>query len=376
MKSSIARFSGLSVFLIVLGALSAAGGALVFVNGLAAGAQQQRAASNARLAGARVETLIAPYQAAARALATRAAELGLMGDNKAAERAAFASLLAPALPAVLKLRLLPAGTRATDTAIPELSYACLDLLERREKGLSVPDAELHVPGTPSAHIDVSAPVTGAGDDKTLLGHVLLSLDPKMLNAALTTQAADGYAELRQVTPRGEFIVLASGGDAARKDGEPVATHNIANTSWRLAFWPAASTAAPSTVELALIGGAALAALLLFGLAVALPRRALAAALKHDVELLATLFNDVRTGVLMGQYPFRLQELGELAQPLRVSGAAMIEDRRIDWSTGAAQITPATLLHSHHNRGVKRMRSLVIQDEGLHHYTRTPGFSFD
>lgn len=56
--------------------------------------------------------------------------------------------------------------------------------------------------------------------------------------------------------------------------------------------------------------------------------------------------------------------------------SMIENQRVDWSNGAAQITPATLLHSHHNHGSKRMRSLVIQDEGLHHYTRTPGFSFD
>jgi gentisate 1,2-dioxygenase len=56
--------------------------------------------------------------------------------------------------------------------------------------------------------------------------------------------------------------------------------------------------------------------------------------------------------------------------------SMIDGQRVDWSTGAAQITPATALHSHHNRGAKRMRSLVIQDEGLHHYTRTPGFSFD
>jgi gentisate 1,2-dioxygenase len=56
--------------------------------------------------------------------------------------------------------------------------------------------------------------------------------------------------------------------------------------------------------------------------------------------------------------------------------SMIENQRVDWSDGAAQITPPTLLHSHHNRGTKRMRSLVIQDEGLHLYTRTPGFSFD
>jgi gentisate 1,2-dioxygenase len=56
--------------------------------------------------------------------------------------------------------------------------------------------------------------------------------------------------------------------------------------------------------------------------------------------------------------------------------SMIDGERIDWVSGAAQITPATALHSHHNRGNKRMRSLVIQDEGLHIYTRTPGFSFD
>ena len=54
----------------------------------------------------------------------------------------------------------------------------------------------------------------------------------------------------------------------------------------------------------------------------------------------------------------------------------IEGERVDWVTGVAQITPATTLHSHHNRGQKRMRSLVIQDEGLHIYTRTPGFSFE
>jgi len=54
---------------------------------------------------------------------------------------------------------------------------------------------------------------------------------------------------------------------------------------------------------------------------------------------------------------------------------MIDGKRVDWVTGAAQITPATTLHSHHNRGEKRMRALVIQDEALHVYTRTPGFSF-
>jgi len=55
--------------------------------------------------------------------------------------------------------------------------------------------------------------------------------------------------------------------------------------------------------------------------------------------------------------------------------SMVEDKRIDWSDGAVQITPPAALHSHHNRGAKRMRCLIFQDEALHYYTRTPDFSF-
>ena len=62
--------------------------------------------------------------------------------------------------------------------------------------------------------------------------------------------------------------------------------------------------------------------------------------------------------------------------LEVRGNSMIEEQKVDWIAGAAQITPATELHSHHNRGSRRMVSLVVQDEGLHFYTRTPGFSWD
>ena len=55
--------------------------------------------------------------------------------------------------------------------------------------------------------------------------------------------------------------------------------------------------------------------------------------------------------------------------------SMIEDQRVDWIEYGVQITPGAFLHSHHNRGGARMRSLIIQDEALHYYTRTPGFSW-
>ena len=66
------------------------------------------------------------------------------------------------------------------------------------------------------------------------------------------------------------------------------------------------------------------------------------------------------------------EPGGDQRPHRHNGAAItlaiegegvysrIEDEQVDWSTGAAQVTPATELHSHHNRGPRRMVSLVAQ----------------
>ena len=56
--------------------------------------------------------------------------------------------------------------------------------------------------------------------------------------------------------------------------------------------------------------------------------------------------------------------------------SIVDGERLDWVDGAVQITPATSMHSHHNRGSERMACLIFQDEALHYYTRTPGFSFD
>ncbi len=54
----------------------------------------------------------------------------------------------------------------------------------------------------------------------------------------------------------------------------------------------------------------------------------------------------------------------------------IENEKVDWEKGVVLITPGNELHSHHNRGSKRMISFVVQDEGLHFYLRTTGFSWD
>ena len=81
------------------------------------------------------------------------------------------------------------------------------------------------------------------------------------------------------------------------------------------------------------------------------------------------------------------EKGGDQRPHRHNGAALtlaiqadtiyskIENEKINWEEGVVLITPGTELHSHHNRGSKRMMSFVVQDEGLHFYLRTTGFSW-
>ena len=81
------------------------------------------------------------------------------------------------------------------------------------------------------------------------------------------------------------------------------------------------------------------------------------------------------------------EAGKDQRPHRHNGVAVtlcirghgvysqIEDQRVDWIDYGVQITPPAALHSHHNRGQERMECLIFQDEALHYYTRTPGFSW-
>jgi len=328
MALSIQRITSTSATLVLLAMLCAAGGSYVLLKSIESGAQQQRAENSAHLLRAQIEALITRYKDTASRLAVRAAEAGLLNDNKTAERTAFSGQFALTQPQVLKLRLLPAGTHEVDTSsVPELSYVCLDLLERSEKGMAIPNAELHLANTPSAHIDVSASITDPTDSKHMLGHVLLSLDPATISATLAAlKPGDGFAELRQAAPNGETLVVAGGGNQDLKNSTTPMVQNISGTNWQIAYWPTISAWSPSTMELAMSGSAALLALVLLWLSVGLPRRWLTRALTQDSDSFRTLFNDIRTGVLMGQYPFRIKEFSDLAVQLRRSGEEMIQDR--------------------------------------------------
>lgn len=325
---SAARIAGSTAALMVLAVAFAGGGAWLLTDDLQRAAQQRLAESSARLAAARVEALVDPYRKAAQRLATRSAERQLLAPARSAERNALATELAATLPHVLKIRWIAAGERRLDPEPPPLTYACLDLVGRSEKGEPIPAAEMHLGNDPGAHIDVLAPIPESADRRKPLGHVLLSIDPAMAQAAVAAvSAADGYVELRQSGADGPPRVVAASGDPALNAGEPLLAQAVSGTDWRVAYWPAPAAWQPSTATVGAITGAALLVVLLLVLAVTLPERMLKRALGHDTELLGTFFDDIRSGVLMDRYPFRLREIAALAQRLRHSGEAMIADRR-------------------------------------------------
>ena len=325
---NLVRLRILGYALMLLALLCAGGGIFLAAHGKSAADANQQSETTVHLLATNIEGIIAAYRTSAQQLAGRAAENGLLGDNRTTERDAFAQRSAGILAKVLKLRLLAAGMHDTDsTSVPELSYVCLDLLNRREKGQPVPDAELHLQNTPSAHIDVSSPVLDPAD-KRILGHVLLSLDPAVMRAPLAAlRPADGFAELRQYTGKDQYLVIAGGGDPGRKSGEPQGQQDVNGTNWRIAYWAPAGAWTPSVPELAVVATLLLLALVFLALSVTLPQRWLDTAMRHDTEVLETLFNDIRSGVLMGQYPFRMQEFRKLSRQLLSTGEAMIEDRR-------------------------------------------------
>lgn len=55
--------------------------------------------------------------------------------------------------------------------------------------------------------------------------------------------------------------------------------------------------------------------------------------------------------------------------------SMLDGERCDWMPDAVMLTPPAAVHSHHNRGEAMMKSLVVQDGGIHYLCRTMDFAF-
>lgn len=166
------------------------------------------------------------------------------GDQTALEE--HANRLRTLFPSVLRIRFITHGDdRLDETAVPPLSYACLELARIAEAGQE-PPVEAHLYGSKAQHVDLLRPVVG---DKDVVGSLLVTLDVTVLREWLRPllSGEGGYVELRQGAGD-THLMLAAVGDAGLQVTPATYAAPIAGTAWSLVYWAPDSVAAVTTAE--------------------------------------------------------------------------------------------------------------------------------
>lgn len=146
---------------------------------------------------------------------------------------------------VLKLRFLKPGSYEADTAaVPPLSYASIEMLNKAEISSHV-NAEAHLFGTPNQHVVFIERVVN--DSFEIVGLIHLSLDIEVFKTfAKGLVINDGYAELIQ-RGAGKEMSLNRFGNNAFKNGEAI-TVSVNDTRWIIAYWSGAAVAATDSAS--------------------------------------------------------------------------------------------------------------------------------
>ena len=218
-----------------------------------------------------------PFAAVRKQLATLAGEpqvVSLFSRGDAIEVASQAPEYRSRFPGALNLRFfLPGGYALDENSTPPLGYASLELLKKAEHSNDPIAMVALLFGKPNQHIVLVQRVRG--QDGRLLGLIHLSLDVELFKKALAGLQLDhAHVELQQ-TVGGRLLVLASRGDVAYKQGDPVIV-SLSNSRWGLAYWQvqAAGKAAlqGNTDLLVMAGGGVALVLLLAGVVVVVRKR--------------------------------------------------------------------------------------------------------
>jgi phosphomannomutase/phosphoglucomutase len=258
---------------------------------------------------------------------------------------AMETQLAYLFPEAVRVRLLKPGMADVDTSTtPNLSYACLDLLRESELKEAPPLAEVHMFNTPQQHIDLVRRVLGP-TGRHIVGNLMVSFPVQVLQQALDkVKVTDGYAEVRQVTDDGKYLVLAAQGVAGFQDLPPQREVAVPGTRWRLAYWAGdAGTAAADGAVWRYIAVVAL-AIVLLGAAMLVLLRTLAAALRTDMVALINLMKDLGEGRARNAYPARLADVRGTLELMTRMAREMSASRKVsatpDRGTAPASSAPA------------------------------------
>ncbi|MGD9601654.1 MAG: phosphomannomutase/phosphoglucomutase [Gammaproteobacteria bacterium] len=215
-------------------------------------AETERAAdTQAATLATKAAAALTPYAKGLVGIAQDPRVIAALSSPSPDARDALGTELQSRFPGALRLRLLPRGTAQTDpNSSPPLTYASLDLVLKAEQSPRAPGAELHLAGTPNAHVALVQRAPPQGEALGVL-HLALPVDAlrNALVAVLATAPA-AQAEVRQQVPGAAPLVIAQTGPAVNGDAE-VLTKPIPGTGWVLAL----RTSVPRTAEEGIPGGA-------------------------------------------------------------------------------------------------------------------------
>ncbi|MGE3773083.1 MAG: phosphomannomutase/phosphoglucomutase [Gammaproteobacteria bacterium] len=217
-------------------------------------------------------------------------------------RLAVGQTLGASIPGTLLLRLVPAGTVQPDESQhPPLTYSSIALLRQAAAQQKPVAAELHLGGTPDAHVALVRRVPPAGDP---VGFLHLALDPKVVaDTVATLDGKEFDVELRQAMPGAPPLVIAKQGGAV--DGRiDVVQAAVPGTIWQLVLRQRGSGresgAGPAVGPLLLpAGGLLLAALAVLAL---LRRRGGGASAARAGTVETSDYQGAVRAILEGQYP--------------------------------------------------------------------------
>ena len=216
-------------------------------------------------------------------------------------------------PWVWRVRILPDITRSPDdTTEPNISFACIDMMNEAAASGKVPPLEAHVMGTSQQHIEFIAPVTARNRGR-IIGLIQVTLKTEVLQhwlkAAYTGNK--GYVSLIQQVKDRADLMLAESGNTAQRSVAHVVQVPVPGTRWMVNLW------LPDSDQLSLFNAGflltfAVSALMIF-LLIMLLWRSMSRAIASDL----TIYTQMVIGEIRGdkthQYQLNMREFKQAAR---------------------------------------------------------------
>ena len=344
MKYTFARISALLQFSTLLSVLCASLGLYLLINTAMEYYQSQNKSLKANNIATHIESKISQYQTQLRLIAMQPDIITVLRDSEETRKKKQASL-EKGISSASKLRLLPPDTNAIDTSeVPNMGYACLGMIRQSAKGPGPQNAEVHMLDTPSSHIAVIQSVWDQNNE--LAGYILLSLKPELIQEILNQHPhQEGYLELRQKLSNDKSIAVATyGKPVVNTNDVPAEQVPVVRTNWTLSYWQDIEPWTLSSDMRPIFVYFGLSALFLL-LGPLLVHNLMRRTVQHDIKILTTMLNDIRTGRIAPDYPIKLKELSLIAIQLQRSGGKLVQDQQAlikkghtDKLTGLADMT--------------------------------------